>query len=108
MQNNDLQLDIMNSFAKRLTGAITRELTPYRALLFSPGGSIHTFFMRQQIDVYFLGRKGDILSAKTALKPWRIAAAPAGTCFVLETSPGAFSSQQACQHFIDQEAHRFV
>ncbi len=79
-----LDIVVMQSFSERFTGAITRPVKGKNALLFSPGGSIHTFFMRQKIDVVFLDRSGLVLKYKKALSPWRVCLAPRKTRYVLE------------------------
>jgi len=39
-----------------------------------PCKAVHTSFLRNDIDVVFLDRRGDILRVVSRLKPWRVAA----------------------------------
>jgi uncharacterized membrane protein (UPF0127 family) len=41
------------------------------ALAIAPCGSIHTFFMRFEIDAVFLDRGGRVVRALAGLRPWR-------------------------------------
>jgi uncharacterized protein len=41
-------------------------------ILFSPAKSIHTFFMRFDLDVVFMKSNGEIVKIIRALKPWRM------------------------------------
>lgn len=58
------------------------------ALLLSPGGSIHTFAMRQPIDAVFLSGQMKILRVVTQLVPRRVQLAPAKTKHVLQLAAG--------------------
>jgi uncharacterized membrane protein (UPF0127 family) len=57
---------------------------PGEGVLFVPGGSVHTAFVRFRIDVVFLDADGRVLRAAAAVPPWRFRRAPRGTRFVLE------------------------
>jgi hypothetical protein len=41
------------------------------ALAIAPCGSIHTFFMKFEIDAVFLDRRGRVVRALAGLRPWR-------------------------------------
>lgn len=83
----EIEVEWMNSFLKRLTGAITRPLDRQRKLLvFSPGGSIHTFFMSYRINVFFLDQNFNILKECPSVSPWRLVNAPKGTQYVAESA----------------------
>ena len=43
------------------------------ALIIAPCSSIHTFFMRMEIDVVFASREGQVLKTYSGLPAWRIA-----------------------------------
>ena len=83
-----LKIEWMDSFAKRLTGALTRNLEaqPHRILIFAPGGSIHTFFMRYNLHVIFLDDHFRTLKSHADVKPWRMLSAPRGTYYVVEAA----------------------
>jgi hypothetical protein len=41
------------------------------ALAIAPCGSIHTFFMKFEIDAVFLDQRGRVVRALAGLRPWR-------------------------------------
>lgn len=43
-----------------------------KGLLIKPCNSIHTFFMRKNIDVLYLDKHGKIIKLTPAMKPWKI------------------------------------
>jgi uncharacterized protein len=62
--------------ASRRRGLLKHDTLPDdTALVIAPTNAIHTFFMRFAIDVAFVSRDGRIVKIRTALPPWRIAAA---------------------------------
>jgi uncharacterized membrane protein (UPF0127 family) len=62
--------------ASRRRGLLKHDTLPDdTALVIAPTNAIHTFFMRFAIDVAFVSRDGRIVKMRTALPPWRIAAA---------------------------------
>ena len=84
--------------ATRRTGLLKHESLPDgSALIIAPSNAIHTFFMRFDIDVAFVGKDGAIVKVCHALRPWRLAAAfrafavvelPAGSLARSRTGPG--------------------
>jgi len=56
----------------RMRGLLGRmALGDGEALAIAPCGSIHTFFMKFEIDAVFLDRRGRVVRALTGLRPWR-------------------------------------
>ena len=47
-------------------------------MIIAPSNAIHTFFMKFAIDVAFVGRDGVVRKIRSAVAPWRIAAALRG------------------------------
>ena len=61
------------SFLSRLIGLMfSKGLVGFDALLIRPCNSIHTFFMRYNIDVVFLDKQMRIVSIIRNIKPWRM------------------------------------
>ena len=58
-------------------------------LLFSnlTGSSIHTMFMKFEIDVYFIDEKG-VVFEKASLKPWKFYKPKRKAKYILETKKG--------------------
>ncbi|MFH1956961.1 MAG: DUF192 domain-containing protein [bacterium] len=86
-------LEVADTFFSRLKGLLGRKyISKDYGLLLVPCGSIHMFFMKFPIDVFFLKKVSggfEILKIVRNLAPWRLCFAPAGTCAVLEVFPGA-------------------
>ena len=80
---------IAASFRDRARGLLGRhELSSDEGMLFEPGGSIHTLWMRMCIDVAFLDRDLRVLKISSAVSPWRLRFAPRGTRYTLELASG--------------------
>ncbi len=60
----------------RRQGLLGREgLSSGSALVIAPSNAVHTFFMRFPIDILFVRRDGTVIKVRSAVRPWRIAAA---------------------------------
>ena len=59
-----------------------------RALVIAPCNSVHTFFMKFTIDVFFVARDGTVRKISRGLRPWRIALSPKSFA-VIEMADGA-------------------
>ncbi|OUS31243.1 hypothetical protein A9Q99_04395 [Gammaproteobacteria bacterium 45_16_T64] len=78
-----------NSWLKRLVGLLGHSsLSDNSAMLFEPGGSIHTIGMRFAIDVIYLDKQNKVLKIVTDMKSFRFSIAPKGTRAVLELASG--------------------
>ncbi len=78
-----------DSFFKRAIGLMfkTRD-EKYDGILLSPCSNIHTFFMRMEIDCFFLDRGNKILKIIWRMKPSRVSGFIKGCHGVLELAPG--------------------
>ncbi|MGZ4413613.1 MAG: DUF192 domain-containing protein [Gaiellaceae bacterium] len=84
----ELACGLADTFARRFLGLIGRRGLPTgTGLLFVPGGSIHTAFMRFPIDAVFIDRAGGVVTVAEEVKPWH-GAAGHGARFVLELAAG--------------------
>ena len=74
-----------DNFFKRFKGLMFKKDCDYM-LVFSNlmDTSIHTFFMRFDIDVYFLD-ENKIIVDKTTLKPWRFYKTKVESIYIVET-----------------------
>jgi len=79
---------IADTFLKRLTGYMFRKKPHHEAILIKPCRSIHTFFMRFDIDVLFIGENMEIIRKIDGVKPGRIIPPIKGACMVLESGQG--------------------
>ena len=91
-------VEIADTFLRRLKGLLGRKkIEKGYGLLLKPCASIHMFFMKFPIDVFFLKEKDgsyELLRVTGDVKPWKMAFAPEGTSAVLETAPGAVVTAQ--------------
>ncbi|MET0534248.1 MAG: DUF192 domain-containing protein [Steroidobacter sp.] len=84
---------IAADFRDRAVGLLGRtELDSDEGMLFEPGGSIHTLWMRMTIDVAFMDRELRVLKVSPAVRPWRMRFAPRGTHFTLELANGKLAA----------------
>jgi uncharacterized membrane protein (UPF0127 family) len=60
-----------DNFFLRFAGFMFKK-KPYYALLFENCKSVHTFFMRFDLDIVFLDKNGQALKSKKNVRPWRI------------------------------------
>ena len=74
-----------NTFFKRFKGLMLKKDIDF-AILFCnlKDSSIHTHFMRSEIDVYFLD-KDNIVFEKATLKPWKFYKPKKQATYILET-----------------------
>ena len=73
---------------RRFKGLIgRRRLEPGHGLMLRPAKSIHTCFMRFEIDAVFLDRGMRVVAVRERVRPWRATAAP-GAHAVLELPAG--------------------
>ena len=68
-----LELVFAISLRSRLVGLLSsRVCTRGETLMLAPCNSIHTFFMRDALDVAFVDAKGYVLSVYRAVAPFRL------------------------------------
>lgn len=81
----DVKITKADTFFKRLIGLMGRKDIDF-AMLFTniKNPSIHTHFMRFEIDVYFLD-KNKVVFEKTSLKPWKYYKPEKQARYILET-----------------------
>lgn len=77
-------------FADRLIGLMGSKSLPADSCLYlKPCRSVHTFFMRYNIDVLYLDESNRIVGMEPDLKPGRIGSAFQGTESIVELPAGA-------------------
>ncbi len=67
----NIEVKIYNTFFKRLKGFMFKKNIDY-CICFPKCSSIHTFFMREQIDVIMTDKDYNILYIYEKVKPYRI------------------------------------
>jgi len=80
---------LLERFVERFFGLAgkSREEADMPVILY-PCSSIHTFFMRFPIDVYFVSREGRVLEKLRNLPPWRVVLPVEGSSYVIEAPSG--------------------
>lgn len=81
----NIKIVTASTFFKRFKGLMGKKDIDF-ALLFSnlKDSTIHTLFMRFEIDVYFLD-ENKVIFEKTRLKPWKIHKPKKQAKYILET-----------------------
>ena len=85
MKYKNIKIILANTFYKRFKGLMLKKDFS-DGLLFTnlKDSSIHTLFMRFEIDVYFLD-ENLLIFEKTSLKPWKFYKPKKQAKFILET-----------------------
>ncbi|MGB0454416.1 MAG: DUF192 domain-containing protein [Bacteriovoracaceae bacterium] len=82
------------SFTERAFGLMFKEsMEDMDALLIEPCRSIHTFFMKFDIDVVFLNRKNEVVKIIRNFRPWRATPIYFKSNKVLEFLGGTLNSE---------------
>lgn len=64
---------VAKKFFERFLGLMGRKnIDPKFVIIFPHCNSIHTFFMREAIDVIFVSANGVVVKTICSLKPWRL------------------------------------
>ncbi|MBQ2282412.1 MAG: DUF192 domain-containing protein [Kiritimatiellae bacterium] len=79
------QCDYAATFFERGWGLLGRKSYPANRIMVIPKcGSVHTWFMRFNIDIVFLDRCGKVLRVEYNVSPWRMLSGGRGACTTLE------------------------
>ncbi len=82
------EVNLADSFISRLLGLMFKEIEHAKALVVKPTQSIHTCFMKFNIDVVFLNRENKIVKIIRNMKPWRVTGFYFSASQVLELPAG--------------------
>lgn len=69
----------------------TNSMPAGRALHLAPCSSIHTFFMKYEIDVLYINKENEIVGIEERLKPGRLGSRFSGASSVIEFPAGAIN-----------------
>ena len=88
-QQSDIKITCADTFFKRFRGLMGKGDIDF-AMLFSgfADSSVHTHFMRFDIDVYFLD-EDKMVFEKVTLRPWKFYKPQKRAKYILETKKGA-------------------
>jgi uncharacterized membrane protein (UPF0127 family) len=86
------QVFIADSYDTRLCGYMFRKKPHYEAILLRPCNSIHTFFMKFNIDVLFLNEHMEVIKKIENLGSGQIVHKVTGAKLVIESKEGSFNN----------------
>lgn len=76
-------IEVADNFVKRFKGLMFKKNVTH-GLLFKNCRSIHTFFMKEPIDVVATDKNDNIIKAYKSVNPWKILIAPKPTKNIYE------------------------
>lgn len=65
-------IKICTSFKDRFFGFMFKKEKLNYGLYFENCNSIHTFFCRQPLNIYFFDRSGNVILNESCFKPWKV------------------------------------
>jgi uncharacterized membrane protein (UPF0127 family) len=83
---------IADSYVKRLLGYMFRKNPHHSVIMITPCNSIHTFFMKFNIDVLFLNEHMQVIKKIENLRPRQVVTKVMGATVVLEAEKGIFNN----------------
>lgn len=86
------KLNRANTFITRFIGLMGKTINPNEGLLIKPCSSIHTFFMKMEIDVIFLDKNNQVIHKISNMQKRKISPVIKGAKSVIEGYPGVFDS----------------
>lgn len=89
--NKELSIKNCQNFKDRLIGLMFKKENIDYCLCFSRCNSIHTFFMKQNIDVVMTDKNKKVLFTYKSLKPWKIIWPKKNVYYVYETKENTFN-----------------
>lgn len=82
-----------NFFTRSIGLLLKKTVSQDEALIIKPCCSIHTFFMRFEIDVLFVNKQNEIVALYENVKPWRILPIHLRSDYVIELCAGQISDK---------------
>ena len=70
-ESSVIEVELADTTYKRIVGLMFKK-NIQKGLLLSPNNSIHTFFMKESIDVIYLNKHNKIVRISQNMKPWRV------------------------------------
>lgn len=98
--NKELKsVTIYNTFWKRFLGLMGKKNIK-EIIVFPKCNSIHTFFMKEPIDVIMTSQNGNILHIYHSLKPWRIILPKKHVYYTFELPNNTIKNEKELQIFM--------
>ena len=101
-------LEVAFDSKARRKGLLGRDGMPAGSgLVIAPCSSVHTFFMRFPIDIFFVARDGRVLEVRRHVPPWRIAVSLSAFA-VIELPAGSLTRSRSLQVISSRSVHLSV
>lgn len=85
---------VAENFFARSVGLLSKKsLNEGEGLIIKPCCSVHTFFMRFNIDVLFVGVNGKVIATYENVAPWRVLPIHPTSHYVIELSANSISNK---------------
>ena len=83
---------VADTFLKRLMGYMFRKEPHHEAIMIKPCNSIHTFFMKFNIDVIFVNKDMEVIKKMENLRPGKVIMPIKEAWVVIEGEAGKFKN----------------
>lgn len=91
------RIKVANGFWQRFKGLMfSRPIADDEAFLIRGCSSVHTFFMRYELDLAYLDEAGRIVQLKKNMPPWRMSWGGTGVHHTLEMLAGGIDHLGLC------------
>jgi len=87
-----INLYIADTLTKRFLGYMLRKQPHHEGILLKPCNSIHTYFMRFDIDILFVDKNLKVIKKINELKPGKIIMPVKDAAFVIEAKSGLLTN----------------
>lgn len=84
----EINVKLCSNFKDRLLGLMFKKEKLDYGLCFPKCNSIHTFFMKQNIDVFMADKNNKVIYIKKNLKPWKLILPKKNVYYSYEFSTG--------------------
>lgn len=84
----EINVKLCSNFKDRLLGLMFKKEKLDYGLCFPKCNSIHTFFMKQNIDVFMTDKNNKVIYIKKNLKPWKLILPKKNVYYSYEFSTG--------------------
>ncbi len=93
LNGQPVSVEIYHTFFKRFLGLMGKRNIK-KIIVFPRCNSIHTFFMKEEIDVVMTNKSGTILYYYPCVKPWKIILPKKNVYYTFEGPKNTFSSEE--------------
>ena len=100
-KNNLIADDVKlaDNFFSRSIGLLSKKsLSEGEGMVIKPCCSIHTFFMRFEIDVLFVNKQNEVIALYENVKPWRILPIHPTSHYVIELKASTILAKNITKH----------